>query len=38
MRRWLTWRLDASWRERTSNVDLLEFERNRYWLTAQFTL
>lgn len=38
MRRWLTWRLDAAWRDRTSNIDTLRFDRNRYWITAQFNL
>jgi len=38
MRRWLTWRLDASWRDRDSNEDELSFERKRYWVTAQFNL
>ena len=38
MWRWLTWRLDGSWRSRSSNVDTFNFERNRYWLTAEFTL
>ncbi|MDB6063790.1 MAG: hypothetical protein JWM78_3893 [Verrucomicrobiaceae bacterium] len=38
MRRWLTWRLDGTWSTRSSNVDILDFERNRYWITAEFTL
>lgn len=38
MRRWLKLRLDGSWRTRSSNVDALEFERSRYWVTAEFTL
>lgn len=38
MWRWLTWRVDGSWRSRSSNIDTLDFERNRYWLTAEFTL
>lgn len=38
MWRWLTWRVDGSWRSRSSNVEEFNFERNRYWLTAEFTL
>jgi hypothetical protein len=40
MWRWLTWRLDGSWRSRssTSNTETLNFDRNSYWLTAEFTL
>lgn len=38
MRRWLTWRVDGAWRSRSANIDTLDFEKNRYWLTAEFTL
>jgi hypothetical protein len=38
MRRWLTWHLDGTWRKRSSDVEELSFERNIYWLTAEFTL
>ena len=38
MRRWLTLRFDSSWRDRASNLDALQFERSRYWLTAEISL
>lgn len=38
MRHWLVWRLSADWHERSSDIDELQFERNRYWLSAEITL
>src|SRR5690606_2632350 len=38
MRRWFTLRLDGAWHDRSSNVESLDFERSRYWVTAEFTL
>lgn len=38
MRHWLIWRLDAAWRNRDSDIAVLDFERQRYWLTAEFRL
>ncbi|HEY3699402.1 MAG TPA: outer membrane beta-barrel protein [Spongiibacteraceae bacterium] len=38
MRHWLIWHLDASWRNRDSQIAVLDFERNRYWVTAEFRL
>lgn len=38
MRDWLIWHLDASWRNRDSQISVLEFERHRYWLTAELRL
>jgi hypothetical protein len=38
MRRWLRWNLDMDWRERDSDVQSLEFERNQYWIGAEITL
>lgn len=38
MRRWLRWNLDLDWRERDSDVQSLEFERNQYWIGAEITL
>ena len=38
MREWLIWRLDASWRNRDSQISALDFERCRYWVTAEFRL
>lgn len=38
MYRWLTWRVTGEWRDRSSNINQLEFTRNRYGLTAEFHL
>lgn len=38
MRRWLVWHLNTAWRDRDSNLDPLQFERQRYWLAVDISL